>query len=285
MVLMLSAITFTLYPMKRSSNEVVVNETNNKRQRNMPQESSFSHLPPDIKEKIIAISPNKNDIRAVNTELRDLASKDRTSLLLQDPLHLTDAAQELQFIRAVDKGQTKVVKNLGRQQYHKNPNIISMQPLTLAAQNQNYEMVEELDSLFPGATIESTPKTNRFTIAAYNNDIEEMRELLINIPSDDNLVKKSDSIMLYHPAFIAARLGHLDMLEFFLQQRPNLLQATQNNYSLLHLAAGAPFPYITEFLLDKVSLNINAKVSMQIGTDAGNLQCVFTPLQIAVHKE
>lgn len=284
MMFILPAITFTFYPMKRSSNEVIVaNETDNKRQKIAPQESSFSDLPSEIKEKIIAISLNKNDIRAVNKELKDLASKDNSSLLLRDPLHLTRPMQELQFIRAVDKGQTGIVKNLGHQGYHKNSRIIAMQPLTLAAQNNNDEMMEELHSLFPDATIESLPRTNRFTIAAYNNDIEEMKALLINIPPEDNLVEKSGNVMIYHPAFIATKLGHLDMLEFFLQRRPNLLQAIpKNNYSLLHAAAGEPFPYITKFLLDKVPLNINAKALTRV---AGNNVYEFTPLQIAARAK
>lgn len=229
------------------------NSSNNK------ELSPFAELPADMQEKIIAILPNKNSIRAVSRDLKERTSKRNISIYRQNPLHLTPRMQEFGASYAVDKNDLESIKNLADQQYlsHLTDKQKSFM-ITLATQNHNNrEMLAQLQSLFPNQ--KSIPVINRIAVATYHDDLNELEKLIKFAPVGDARRMKFLQAVDVLPAFIAAQKGYLDILEFFKKNKPELLEEiTEDGFSLLHAAVRPTSNSdVLEYLLDNTELDIN----------------------------
>jgi len=275
-IIAISAANSTLKPMKRDLNPPVrmADSKHQKLAENpTPDEStdepttSFSDLPKDVKEKIIAASSNKDNIRKTNRELRDLASRTNPYILLHDPLHLKKVLRYPHFIKAVDEGNIKLLTTLVNK-YSVRTELELSKLRALAIQNKHFYMLPILTAVSIKFTDTEyyNPTTvmnsiSRAAVAAITGNLDEIKIITDYINEGTALVMSTEQAIIEHPAFIAADLGHLDILEYFSKERPDLLQEiSRNGDSLLFVAAQNNNPSVMEFLINTLPVEyINAQ--------------------------
>jgi hypothetical protein len=167
-----------LKPMKRSVADVSQGAADlqyNKRQKTTENENtaeettenstSFLDLPPDVKEKIIAMSSNKNAIGLVNKDLNELASNKNSLLMYHDPLYLSPRDYHYQLIRAIIEDKKGIVNNLMNQFSEYQFTLKDYKCLLIQALiNKETDIVDNL-SQYEG---EGYEKAKRIVYTAYN---------------------------------------------------------------------------------------------------------------------
>jgi len=273
-IIVSTLVTCTIKPMKRALDKTVTihQDDSNKRQKTDnsvdPKDIfPFLLLLPELQNKIIAISDQKYKIASLNEALRERTSKNGPNsleILLHSPLHLTPKAQMYRFVQAVSQVNINVINNLAQQGYHKNKTLIELLPrMDFKESNKNHEdypeLTEQLKKLFPSLQHENRRLSQTMTIA-YANDVTQIKLIKEDInkhiqsrPTTHQIGMPLSAAIRINLPFIATYLGHVELLEYISKNLPQLLKSTTNDdCSLLHLAAIRDLPATTEFLMDNL---------------------------------